>query len=55
MAMAPIAQPGQMTESERFMFDTFGYLVIPDALTLAETEACLAASRRAHAPYPHGE
>ena len=55
MGMVPIAQPGAMTDAERFMFDTFGYLVIPDALTPAETEACLAASRRAHAPYPQGE
>ena len=55
MAMVPIAQPGAMTASERFMFDTFGYLVIPHALTPDETAECLAASRRAHAPYPQGQ
>ena len=32
--MIPIAAPGAMTERERFMFDTFGYLVIPDALSI---------------------
>jgi ectoine hydroxylase len=53
--MIPQAQPGALTEIERFMFDTFGYLVIPDALTPAETVECLAASKRAHASYPQGE
>ncbi|MCL4506302.1 MAG: phytanoyl-CoA dioxygenase family protein [Chloroflexi bacterium] len=53
--MAPVAKPGPMTEEERFMFDSTGYLVIPDALTPGEVEACLAAARRAHAPYPQGE
>ena len=37
------------------MFDTIGYLVIPGALSPAETEACLEASRRAHAAYPRGQ
>lgn len=46
--MVPLAQPGELTEVERFMFDTMGYLVIPNALTSDETEACLEASRRAH-------
>ena len=55
MTLAPIAQPGEMTEIERFVFDTIGYLVIPGALSPAETEACLEASRRAHAAYPRGE
>ena len=53
--MAPIGQPGEMTETERFMFEAMGYLVISSALTPAETEACLEAARRAHAPYPKGE
>jgi ectoine hydroxylase len=50
-----IAQPGEMTEVERFLFDTVGYLVIPGALTPEETAACLEASRRAHADTPKGE
>ena len=44
---AALAQPGALTEIERFQFDTFGYLVIPDALTPDETAACLEASKRA--------
>jgi ectoine hydroxylase len=51
---APLAQPGPLTEVERFLFETTGYLVIPDALTPTETEACLEASRRAHAKQPPG-
>lgn len=53
--MIPIAAPGAMTERERFMFDTFGYLVIPDALSATEVAAVLEASRRAHSAYPAGE
>jgi hypothetical protein len=46
--MTPIAQPGAMTDAERFMFESTGYLVIPGALSEAETAACLEAGRRAH-------
>ncbi|HLK60353.1 MAG TPA: phytanoyl-CoA dioxygenase family protein [Chthonomonadaceae bacterium] len=53
--MTPLAQPGPMTEEERFLFDVAGYLVIPDALTPAEVETCLAAAKRIHAPYPPDE
>ncbi len=53
--MTPIGQPGALTEIERFLFDTTGYLVIPGALSPAETEACLAAAHRAHGAYPRGE
>ncbi len=53
--MAPITKPGPMTDEEKFMFDSTGYLVIPDVLTPAEVEACLQAARRAHAPFPQGE
>ena len=53
--MEPIAKPGALTEEERFMFETFGYLIIPDALTPDETQACLEAAQRLHAPYPKGE
>jgi ectoine hydroxylase len=53
--MIPLAAPGVMTARERFMFDTFGYLVIPDALSPDEVAAVLAASRRAHDQHPKGE
>lgn len=48
--MQPIARPGPLTEMERFMFESWGYLVIPGALSAEETAACLAAARRAHGP-----
>jgi hypothetical protein len=50
--MIPLAAPGAMTARERFMFDTFGYLVIPDALSATEVADVLAASRRSHDQYP---
>jgi ectoine hydroxylase len=53
--MMPLAKPGPLTELERFLFDTAGYLVIPGALTAEETEACLEAARRLHAGHPPGE
>lgn len=53
--MLPLADPGPLTEKERFLFDVTGYLVIPNALTPAEVEACLAAAQRAHAPHPPHE
>src|SRR5689334_13971740 len=54
-SMVPYAQPGPLTDLERFLFDTAGYLVIPDALTQEEVEACLEAAKRLHAPYPMEE
>jgi ectoine hydroxylase len=53
--MAPIAKPGPLTDAERFMFEATGYLVIPDALTPQEVEACLAAGKRAHEPLGTGK
>lgn len=53
--MPPVAKPGPLTDEERFIFETTGYLVIPDALTPEETQACLNAAKRAHAPYPEGQ
>ncbi len=53
--MEPIAKPGPLTDEERFMFETCGYLVIPDALSVDETQACLDAAKRVHAPFPKGE
>jgi len=53
--MIPLAQPGPLTDRERFLFDVTGYLVIQDALTPAEVDACLEAAKRLHAPYPANE
>ena len=49
--MTPLAQPGALTETERFLFDVAGYLVIPSALSPEEVADCLEAARRVHAPY----
>ena len=49
--MMPIAEPGELTERECFLFATTGYLVIPNALSSDEVQACLDASKRAHAQY----
>jgi hypothetical protein len=53
--MTPIGRPGPLTERERFMFETSGYLVIPNALSQDEVDACLDASRRAHEPLGSGQ
>jgi ectoine hydroxylase len=51
----PLGQPGPLTDMERYLFGVTGYLVVPGALSPDETEACLAAAQRCHAPYPRGE
>ncbi len=53
--MAPIGQPGPLTERERFIFETTGYLVIPGALSKEEVAACMEASLRAHEPLGTGQ
>ncbi|MEO2003845.1 MAG: phytanoyl-CoA dioxygenase family protein [Candidatus Poribacteria bacterium] len=50
--MIPYGQPGPLTDTERFVFDSLGYLVIPDALNEDETAAALDACRRAHSQHP---
>ena len=53
--MIPLAEPGPLTEREKFYFDTCGYLVVRSALTPTEVDGLLAAAKRAHAPYPANE
>jgi hypothetical protein len=53
--MLPLAKPGPLTDSERFLFDVAGYLVIPGALSPEETQNCLEAAIRCHAPHPGGQ
>ena len=50
--LSPLAQPGQMTEMERFIFECWGYLIIPDVLTEAETDEALEAAKRVHGSKP---
>ncbi|MDA1191790.1 MAG: phytanoyl-CoA dioxygenase family protein [Candidatus Poribacteria bacterium] len=53
--MRPLAQPGELTETERFLFDAWGYLVVENALSQDEVSACLDAADRLHAPNPPGQ
>ncbi len=53
--LEPIAKPGPLTEEERFMFESWGYLIVPHALSKNEVADVHAACERAHAPYPKGE
>src|SRR6266536_3191204 len=50
--LSPLAQPGKMTEMERFIFECWGYLIIPDVLTEAETDEALEAAKRVHGSKP---
>jgi len=45
----PVVEPGPFTDLDKFIFESWGYLIIPDVLSGDEVEACLAASRRVHA------
>ena len=47
--LSPVVKPGHLTELDKFIFESWGYLIIPDVLPPNEVEACLAASRRVHA------
>jgi hypothetical protein len=46
--MNPISTPGPFTELDRFIFEAWGYLIIPDVLTAIEVKECLIASVRLH-------
>jgi ectoine hydroxylase len=52
LELTPLAQPGPMTEMERFMFECFGYLLIPDVLSEAECDETLEAAKRLHGNQP---
>ncbi|MBO7745896.1 phytanoyl-CoA dioxygenase family protein [Paenibacillus sp. MWE-103] len=43
-----VSEPGAFTELDRFMFESWGYLVIPNVLTAEQVQACLEASVRLH-------
>lgn len=46
--MNPISNPGEFTELDRFMFESWGYLIIPNVLSNDEVKECLEASIRLH-------
>ncbi len=50
--LTPLAQPGAMTEMERFVFESFGYLMIEDVLSEAECDEVLEAAARLHEGHP---
>lgn len=48
----PNVKPGVFTELDRFMFESWGYFVIPNALSPEEVAECLEASQRLHEGKP---
>ncbi|MEC0265577.1 phytanoyl-CoA dioxygenase family protein [Paenibacillus anseongense] len=46
--MNPISSPGEFTELDRFTFESWGYLLIPNVLSQEEVNECLEASIRLH-------
>jgi ectoine hydroxylase-related dioxygenase (phytanoyl-CoA dioxygenase family) len=48
MELTPLAGHGAMTEMERFIFESFGYIIIEDVITEEECDAVLAAATRLH-------
>lgn len=47
--LSPRSAPGPLTELDRFVFESWGYLVIPGVLSADEVEECYDASARLHA------
>lgn len=45
----PEVEPGALSDLDRFIFESWGYLIIRNVLSAEEVEECLAASRRIHA------
>lgn len=54
MEFTPVAQPGPLTDMERFIFESYGYFLIEGVLSEAECDEVLAASRRLHHDTPPG-
>jgi ectoine hydroxylase len=48
----PFSQPGEMTETDHFMFECFGFIVIEDVISEAECDEVLEAAKRVHAGQP---
>jgi ectoine hydroxylase len=47
--LSPTVQPGELTPTDRFVFESWGYFVIPGVLTRDECEEAYEASARLHA------
>jgi ectoine hydroxylase len=50
----PVVEPGPFTELDKFVFESWGYFVIPDVLSADEVAECYEASERLHAQREHG-
>jgi ectoine hydroxylase len=46
--LSPVAEPGELTDLDRFIFESWGYFIIPAVLSRPEVDECLAASKRLH-------
>src|SRR3977135_1902607 len=52
LELTPLSQPGAMTAMDRFIFESWGYLIIPDVLSEAECDEALEACKRIHGSKP---
>src|SRR4051812_32503228 len=52
LELTPLSQPGAMTAMDRFIFESWGYLIIPDVLSEAECDEALEACQRIHGSKP---
>ena len=52
--LSPEVQPGPLTDLDRFVFESWGYFVIPDVLSADEAAECYEASARLHAARERG-
>jgi ectoine hydroxylase len=47
--LSPEVEPGEFTPTDKFVFESWGYFVIPDVLSADEVAECYEASERLHA------
>jgi ectoine hydroxylase-related dioxygenase (phytanoyl-CoA dioxygenase family) len=47
-------KPGELTATDRFVFESWGYFIVPDVLSADEVAECYAASERMHSHREHG-
>jgi ectoine hydroxylase len=52
LELTPLSQPGAMTAMDRFIFESWGYLIIPGVLSEVECDEALEACKRIHGSKP---
>src|SRR5262245_8225081 len=52
LELTPLSQPGPLTAIGRFIFESWGYLIIPELLTSDECAEALEAAKRVHGSKP---